>query len=225
VYHTVPWQFVADESLQRDVTAPGLLGYVLPGAWAVAIIAGAAIALLNDLPAMLLAVSRLMFAWAKDGIFPSALGAVHPRRHTPQTAIIVSGLMATLGILGSHFASDFFLGIDIMVTSMLVNFLLMCLTVVTLPGRNPELAARVTVLSHRPSQLALAWLGIFLLAGFLLIHTHKDLSTELSAWYFHSTPIWLIVMGIGSAIYFLERAKLKRSGANLDQLFKQLPPE
>ncbi|WP_439101041.1 APC family permease, partial [Congregibacter sp.] len=122
VYHTVPWQFVAQESLQRDVTAPGLLSYVLPEVWAVAIIAGAAIALLNDLPAMLLAVSRLMFAWAKDGIFPKALGEVHPRRHTPQTAIIASGVMATFGILGSHFASDFFLGIDIMVTSMLVNF-------------------------------------------------------------------------------------------------------
>lgn len=225
VYHTVPWQFVAEESLQRDVTAPGLLGYVLPGAWAIAIIAGAAIALLNDLPAMLLAVSRLMFAWAKDGIFPRALGTVHPRRHTPQTAIIVSGVMATMGILGSHFASDFFLGIDIMVTSMLVNFLLMCLTVITLPGRNPELAKRITVLGHRPSQLILAWLGIFLLAGFLIIHTAKDLSTELSAWYFHSTPIWLIVMSIGSAIYFLERKKLKASGADLKQLFKQLPPE
>ncbi|WOJ97067.1 APC family permease [Congregibacter brevis] len=225
VYHTVPWQFVASESLQRDVTAPGLLSYVLPGAWAVAIIAGAAIALLNDLPAMLLAVSRLMFAWAQDGIFPKALGRVHPKRHTPQTAIIVSGVMATLGILGSHFASDFFLGIDIMVTSMLVNFMLMCLTVITLPKRNPVLASKVTVLSHRPSQLLLAWLGMLLLAGFLVIHVRKDLSADLSNWYFHSTPIWLIVMTIGSAVYFLERRKLQRSGVDLPKVFSQLPPE
>lgn len=225
VYHTVPWQFVASESFQRDVTAPGLLSYVLPGAWAVAIIAGAAIALLNDLPAMLLAVSRLMFAWAKDGIFPRTLGRVHPKRHTPQTAIIVSGLMATLGILGSHFASDFFLGIDIMVTSMLVNFMLMCLTVITLPKRNPALASKVTVLSHRPSQLLLAWLGMLLLAGFLVIHVSKDLRADLSNWYFHSTPIWLIVMTIGSAVYFLERRKLQRSGVDLHKIFSQLPPE
>lgn len=225
VYHTVPWQFVAQESLIKDVTAPGLLSYVLPEAWAVAIIAGAAIALLNDLPAMLLAVSRLMFAWARDGIFPKALGRVHPRRHTPQTAIIVSGLMATVGILGSHFASDFFLGIDIMVTSMLVNFLLMCLTVVALPKRNPDLARRITVLRHRPSQLILAWTGLLMLSGFLLIHVRKDLSSELDAWYFHSTPIWLIVMVIGSALYFFERNKLKARGTDLNQVFKQLPPE
>ena len=225
VYHTVPWEFVASESLQKDVTAPGLLAYVLPGGWAIAIIAGAAIALLNDLPAMLLAVSRLMFAWARDGIFPSAIARVHPRRHTPQTAILLSGLMATLGILGSHFASDFFLGIDIMVTSMLVNFLLMCLTVITLPRRNPELARRITVLRHRPSQLVLACLGALLLFGFLIIHVHKDLSAELSAWYFHSTPIWLIVMTLGSGIYWIERRKLTRSGADLSQAFSQLPPE
>ncbi|WP_439106158.1 APC family permease [Congregibacter sp.] len=225
VYHTVPWQFVAEESLRRDVTAPGLLSYVLPNGWAVAIIAGAAIALLNDLPAMLLAVSRLMFAWAKDGIFPRALGNVHPKRHTPQTAILASGMMATVGILGSHFASDFFLGIDIMVTSMLVNFMLMCLTVITLPKRNPALASKITVLSHRPSQLALAWLGMLMLVGFLIIHVRKDLSAELSEWYFHSTPIWLIVMALGSGVYFLERGRLKNSGADLDEVFKQLPPE
>ena len=225
VYHTVPWEFVASEAQHKDITAPGLLGYVLPGSWAIAIIAGATIALVNDLPAMLLAVSRLMFAWAKDGIFPRAIARVHPRRHTPQTAILLSGLMATLGVLGSHFASDFFLGIDIMVTSMLVNFLLMCLTVITLPRRNPELARRVTVLRHRPAQFVLASLGVVMLSGFLIIHIHKDLSAELSAWYFHSTPIWLIVMTLGSGIYWTERRKLGRSGADFQQAFTQLPPE
>lgn len=64
VYHAVPWSFVAAEAQARDVSAPGLFGYLLPAGWAAAIIAGAAIALINDLPAMLLAVSRLMFAWA-----------------------------------------------------------------------------------------------------------------------------------------------------------------
>ena len=39
-------------------------------------------------------------------------------------SLIIAGFMASLGVLGSHFAGDFFLGIDIMVTSMMVNFLL-----------------------------------------------------------------------------------------------------
>ena len=62
--------------------------------------------------------------------------------------------MATLGIIGSHVAGDFFLGVDILVTSMLVNFLLMAVSVLTLPGRNPALARDVTVLPSRAAQVA-----------------------------------------------------------------------
>ena len=91
VYHAVPWQYIADEALRRDLTAPGLLGYLLPPFWTVIIISAAAVALAKDLPAMLLAVSRLMFAWAEDGIFPRAIASVHPVFRTPHVAIIASG--------------------------------------------------------------------------------------------------------------------------------------
>lgn len=225
VYHAVPWQYVAAEAMQRDVTAPGLFGYLLPAAWTVAIVAGAAIALINDLPAMLLAVSRLMFAWAEDGIFPRWVARLHPRRRTPQTAILLSGVMASIGILGSHFAGDFFLGIDIMVTSMLVNFLLMCLTVLSLPRRNPPLAARVSVFASRSLQRSLAGVGAVLLCGFLVVHIFKDLTSETAAWYFHSTPVWLIVMAIASGIYFRELRRLEASGVNVADRFRKLPPE
>ncbi|MYI22039.1 MAG: APC family permease, partial [Gammaproteobacteria bacterium] len=118
VYHAVPWSFIAAEAQVRDLTAPGLLGYLLPAGWTVVIVGGAAVALINDLPAMLLAVSRMMFAWAEDGIFPKRAAAVHPRRRTPHVAIIASGIMASVGIVGSHLAGDFFLGIDILGISM-----------------------------------------------------------------------------------------------------------
>ncbi len=225
VYHAVPWNFVAAEAMTHDITAPGLLSYLLPASWAAAIIAGAAIALINDLPAMLLAVSRLMFAWAEDGIFPNWVARIDSRHHTPRTAIILSGIMASVGILGSHFAGDFFLGIDIMVTSMLVNFLLMCLTVIVLPRHNPALALEVKVFTRRPLQLLLAGLGTLLLTGFLIIHIWKDLNADVTAWYFHSTPIWLIVMAIASIIYFRELRNLKARGVDTGKLFSELPPE
>ena len=133
--------------------------------------------------------------------------------------------MASIGILGSHFAGDFFLGIDIMVTSMLVNFLLMCVAVLTLPRRNPGLAAEVRVMTSRAWQKLIAIAGIVMLSGFLVIHVWKDLSAETAAWYFHSTPVWLIVMSIATVIYFRELGRLKRSGADLDAIFSRLPPE
>ena len=225
VYHTVPWSFVAEEALNKDVTAPGLLSYVLPSSLGVAILIGAAIALINDLPAMLLSVSRLMFAWAKDGIFPSAISKVHEKKHTPHIALLLAGFMASIGVLGSHFAGDFFLGIDIMVTSMMVNFLLMCITLLTLPKVNPELATAISVIKNRKWQLAIGWMGTFSLLSFLIIHTYKDLTNKTEAWYFHSTPIWLIVMSIASIIFLFKWRQLKSKDVNVSNLFKNLPNE
>ena len=62
--------------MQKDLTAPGLFSYLLSPGWGVLIIAGAAVALINDLPAMLLSVSRLLFAWAADGIFPKKIACI-----------------------------------------------------------------------------------------------------------------------------------------------------
>jgi amino acid transporter len=225
VYHAVPWQYVAEQAQARDLTAPGLLGLLLPRAWTVAIVAGAAVALAKDLPAMLLGVSRLMFAWAEDGIFPRAVSGVHPRYRTPHRAILASAAMATLGIVGSHLAGDFFLGVDILVTAMLVNFILMCISVLTLPSRNPALAREVTVVPKRSRQVPLAIAGIATLSGFLAVHTWKDLTAPVAAWYFRSTPVWLLVMGIATVIYLREVSALRRRGADLAVIFATLPPE
>lgn len=223
VYHVVPWSFVAEEAMKRDITAPGLLGYLLPDYLTAMIVLGAAIALINDLPAMLLSVSRLMFAWAEDGIFPKKITKVHKTYHTPYLAIILSGCMASVGILGSHFAGDFFLGIDIMVTSMMVNFLLMCITLLSIGKRNPDLSKEIKIAKDIMWRKILGWTGTIVLTFFLLIHTWKDLNAEAGAWYFHSTPIWLIVMGIGSWIFCYKFRLMKRKGLDVGKLFKELP--
>lgn len=225
VYHTVPWQFVAERAQTQDLTAPGLLGYVLSPGWTVLIVAGAAVALINDLPAMLLAVSRLMFAWAEDGVFPRGVARVHERWRTPHVAILLSGLMATASVLGSHFAGDFFLGVDILVTSMLVNFIVMCLTVLWLPRRNPAIAADVRVVRSRGLRVVLAGAGVALLGLFLGVHVWKDLSADVAAWYFHSTPLWIGVMALATGIYVRERRALERAGVDTQALFGALPPE
>ena len=225
VYHTVPWSFVAEEVLNKDLTAPGLLSYVLPSGLGVAILVGAAIALINDLPAMLLSVSRLMFAWAEDGIFPKMISKVHPKRHTPHIALLIAGSMASIGVLGSHFAGDFFLGIDIMVTSMMVNFLLMCITLLALPHRNPSLARDIKIIKKRGAQLWIGGIGAILLMAFLGIHIYKDLTSSVAAWYFHSTPIWLIVMTLASIIFAFQWHQLKLKGADVTERFKKLPKE
>ncbi|MCU0636105.1 MAG: APC family permease [Gemmatimonadaceae bacterium] len=225
VYHVVPWSFIASEAQQRDLTAPGLFGYFLSPGWTIAIVTGAACALTNDLPAMLLAVSRLMFAWAEDGIMPKRIAAIHARWRTPHVALLLSGGMATCGILGSHFAGSFFLGVDILVTAMLVNFLCMCWSVLALPGRNPAIAREIRVLPQRGLQVVVASTGIVLLALLLAMHTWRDLTAPAAAWYYRSTPMWLVVMAIGTLLYLRERRQQASSGVDLDARFLALPPQ
>ena len=225
VYHAVPWQFVASEAMQNDITATGLLQPIIPYGLGIIITAGAAIALINDLPAMLLSVSRLIFAWSGDGIFPRQLSNTHKRYHTPYKALLISGLMASIGIIGSHFAGDFFLGIDIMVLAMLVNFLFMCITVITIGKRNQALASQIKVIPKRSWQVAIAWLGVVFISGFLVVHILKDLNADVEHWYFRSTPIWLIVMSLGSLIFYSQFQRLGKRGVDTIQLFNQLPEE
>jgi amino acid transporter len=182
------------------------------------------VALMKDLPAMLLGTSRLMFAWAEDGIFPAAVARVHAVRRTPDTAILASGAMATAGILGSHLAGDFFLGVDILVISMLINFLVMSVAVLTLPGRNPALAARVRVVPQRAALIALAGAGVLAIGTFLVMHIWRDVTAE-TAWYFRSTILWLVMLGAASIMYWRERGALVRRGVDVQAVFTTLPPE
>ncbi|MDA8704311.1 APC family permease [Flavobacteriaceae bacterium] len=222
VYNIIPWNFVADEALTKDITAPGLLSYVLPPFWGILIIIGATIALINDLPAMILSVSRLMFAWSKDNIFPEKISEIHPKFNTPHRAIIYVGIVASIGVFGSHFAGDFFLGIDIMVTSMMINFLLMCITLLTIKRVNPILYNNITIVKNRALQLLIGYLGSFIIFIFLVIHTFKDLSSNVDEWYFHSTYIYLIVMILASLYFMIRLNRVKTK--NIDT-FKELPLE
>jgi basic amino acid/polyamine antiporter, APA family len=210
VYNTVPWEYVAQEANQRDITAPGLLAPLLPDYLILLIVAGAAIALINDLPAMLLSVSRLVFAWSEDGIFPKALSNLHTSNQTPYNALILSGIVASVGVLGSHFAGNFFLGIDIMVTSMMVNFLLICLTLAKIDSINPSISSKLLLARNLSTRKIIAWTGVATLCFFLVVHTYKDLITEVEAWYFHSTYVWILVMILASLIFFLKFRKLKK---------------
>ena len=225
VYKIVPWNFIAEQAALKDISAPSLLSYILSPFWSILIMLGACIALLKDLPSMILSVSRLVFAWSKDRLFPNWLTNIHPTYKTPYWAILFSGTVSSIGILGSHFASDIFLGIDIMVISMLINFVLICLSVLFIKKNNPTLAATITIFKNRSLQIVIAILGLLSLSFLLWINIKNDLQTERTAWYFHATYIWLVVMALGTCIFVYYWKALKKSGVDTTTYFKQLPTE
>lgn len=108
---------------------------------------------------------------------------------------------------------------------MLVNFLLMCASVLALKHTNPEIARRITVLPSRRLQIPLAALGLLGLGGLLAVHLSKDLAAPVSHWALRSTFVWVIVMAVASLIYGIEVRKLRREGFDLAAHFKAMPAE
>lgn len=94
-----------------QVAAQGVLGAALPGSatplidaaarvfgrWGVLMIsAGFMISAFGYLSGMMLAVPRALFAFARDGILPRSVAAVHPRFHTPWVAIVAQSTLCWL---------------------------------------------------------------------------------------------------------------------------------
>jgi len=62
------------------------------------------ISLAASISAMVLAGPRVYFAMARDGMFVRAAGRVHPRFHTPATAIVAQGVWSSVLVLSGTLA-------------------------------------------------------------------------------------------------------------------------
>ena len=78
-----------------DTVADRLFGFATGNLLAVFTI----VSLAASISAMVLAGPRVYFAMARDGIFVSAAGRVHPRFHTPATAIVAQAVWSCVLVL------------------------------------------------------------------------------------------------------------------------------
>ena len=148
---------------------------------------------------MLLGVSRLMFAWAEDGIFPAAVAAVHPRYRTPHVAILAQRRDGhRWASLGSHLAGDFFLGVDILVTSMLDQLPADgALGADAAGAQSGARRARSRCCRHASQQVPAGGGRRRSCWRCFSPCTPGATSPADAAWYFRSTPVWAIVMAAG----------------------------
>jgi APA family basic amino acid/polyamine antiporter len=49
------------------------------------------------------------------------------------------------------------------------------------------------------------------------------MTSTVQAWYFHSTPVWLIVMAMGSVLFLVKLRSLRSAGTDTQKLFNELP--
>lgn len=95
--------YVAIQVIAQGILGPALAQSTVPLADAMArvspalrllLLAGAALSMFGLLGSDILSTPRILFAFARDGLMPRALGRVHPRTHAPHVAILCYAAVA-----------------------------------------------------------------------------------------------------------------------------------
>ncbi len=153
---------------------------------------GASISMFGYVSGMILAVPRALFAFARDGVLPSRLAAVHPRYATPYAAIVVQTFIVLLLALKNPFER-----LAIMSNlAVLVLYALCCAAAWRL--RRQEVRTE-GVPFNMPLGNVTPWLGIAVIVWMLT-------SIRLGEW-----AALLASLAIASVLYWL--ARRRRGGA------------
>ncbi|MDE2576500.1 MAG: APC family permease [Rhodospirillales bacterium] len=123
--HAAPWWAILALISQKHselVTAPGLVGLVAPHWISVLLNFSVALIVGKTLGPQLMTGSRLLFAWAQDGLVPRRLGETSDS-HAPSGALALTAALASLFLLQSVFVG-WSLGVVIRSFSLLLVWML-----------------------------------------------------------------------------------------------------
>lgn len=110
---TVTLLYVAIQIVAQGILGPSLASSTVPLADAMArispsmrmlMLAGTALSMFGYLSSDILGSPRILFAFARDGLLPSALGRVHSRTHAPHVAIVCYAVLAIALALSGTFS-------------------------------------------------------------------------------------------------------------------------
>ena len=166
-----------------DAAAPlaAAMGRVHP-ALQLLLLGGAALSMFGWMGTDVMAMPRMLFAFARDGFLPAALGRLHPRSHAPQFAIMVHAGIGMLLALTGTFAEL----VSLSALASAALYILGCAAAWTLRRRN--FSAAGTPVVYRGLSVA-AVVGI---AGMTLL-------IALSQW--HEILGLVVLIGASVALY------------------------
>ena len=152
--------------------------------------------------------SRLLYAFARDGLVPRVLAKIHPRFRTPHLALLATVLIG-VGLILSGKGIEFAAGVANI--GFLASYALVCLAALNFARKYPERY------SKSPFKLRKSLLYVAALAGFVSNIVFMALQS-LDSWIFFI--IWFI---IGLGVYYYAKKSFERRGEKLEEALLKLP--
>jgi amino acid transporter len=173
-------------------------------------------------------VQRGLFAYAFEGLLPSAVAKVNERTHTPTVAIIIVAILAEIGVFLYAFWAPIITIITIISYFPFIALFFVGVSAIIFSSRRPDLY-RGSPADWHPGGIpvlpiagvitsALAVFSIYLVFRF---QTQTGLSANpLAA---ALSPVGLVLGGV--VWWYIARAVRRRQGVDLDLLYKTIPPD
>lgn len=196
--------------------------------WAVAFYALAAI--LCDIVVYMIGttiMSRCMFAWSFDRLFPSFFARVSERRKTPTNALLIAYVLALIVFLITLVSPNVYTLFGALFFFPLINVIIVCISGLVFPFVRKDMYEQMP-LKMRIGRIPLLSIISFL-ALVLVAWAASSYSTNLAFLASYGITTTMVVFGtsfwvVAVLIFFVSRAYNKSRGIDLDIAFKQIPP-
>jgi len=190
----------------------------------------------NDIPPFLLVASRTFFAMSFDRMLPEKFAYVSERWHAPVWSLIITGIVATLGIIPeSNFADlgNYFLFAGVVATDMFDAFFLtmFCVSCMLLPLERKDIYDRAAVKHSIGAVVTLGFLASFGAAFCLLIFVKESpfiyapITTGASAAELSNAAGFYICILSGILLYLYHMYRNTTRGVDMRTLYLSIPPE
>jgi len=206
-----------------------LLPYIINKPLAAFIIFGAAIQGLIAYVMDLIMVSRSMFAWSFDRLFPTKIADVNARFHAPVKAVSLTFIVAAIFGVGYTLGASYFYSVmSAGLWLVCITFIVVGITAIVFPYTKKQLYEVMplkTKVAGIPLLTILGVLDVFFFG--LMASTYiwwSNFASVLGVWSGQTTLLIAIVYIAAVVLYFGSRAYWKSKNIDLEAAVKEIPP-
>jgi amino acid transporter len=176
-----------------------------------------------EMPPLIIASVRYLFAWSFDRVLPAKLASVNERTHTPVVATIVAFIVTMFGaVIQSFYPAS---SPSVLVPVVIFAYLFPALAAIVLPYGRRQLYETSFVVKKRIASIPIiTWLGIIAFVG-LAIGLYATMASGLYPLLLPDYIFYAVIYSLPIIIFVTAYFVRKQSGLGLMLAFREIPPE